>query len=152
MSVDLEQYIGTVRNQFDRDRKTFALDMLAIDYHGYFTRGIGARPLVAASRDEWVARFRAMVGPEGFKFPGWPGPGYVIRLWRGTQREEHKDGLSWTASRSIAAQFASMGEGPGQVWRIDSVPMQAVLYYEPVMSLLNEFLIDTTGLDIVREQ
>lgn len=123
---------------------------LVYDYHASWSPT--TRALTLVPREEWVARFRALVGPEGHKFKRHPGPGHVITLWRGTQREEHKTGLSWTPKRTYAQAFASVVPD-GQVWRIDSVPLSAVLYYDPdeLPTVAPELLIDTTGLDIVRE-
>ncbi|MET4781854.1 hypothetical protein [Glaciihabitans sp. UYNi722] len=150
-SATAGQYIKDVFDKLDRDVKVFRLDMLTVEYHdSFFTRG-QTRPLFVASRDEWVARFRDLVGPEGHAFRGRPGPGNVIRLWRGTQHAEHKDGLSWTARKSVASDYASQGDAPGQLWRIDSVPMHAILRYDGIGRVLSEFLVDTTGLTIVQE-
>ena len=134
-----------------RARRIFEVDMLAVEYHGHFSRGLDVRPLTAASRDEWVARFRALVGPDGHRFDGWPGPDHVITLWRGTQYPEHRNGLSWTANRAVAVRYAGMGSGAGQVWRIDAVPMSAILYRESFLPILSEFLIDTSGMGIIRD-
>ncbi|KZE89093.1 NUDIX domain-containing protein [Microbacterium sp. TNHR37B] len=127
------------------------LALLAYDYHVSIDRpGALVRPLLRATRDEWVARFRAIVGTRGHDFKGRPSDDHVIRLWRGTELEEHRHGLSWTPARTMA-----IGHAPnGQLWRIDSVPLNAILYYDPTAPgtiALPEVLIDTTGLHVVRE-
>lgn len=135
-----------------RDRMTRVL----LDYH--YGHGAESRldpPLTRATREEWIARFREIVGPRGYEFEGRPEPGSVIRLWRGTELEEHRDGLSWTPHRETALAFARLSSDPrGQLWRIDNVPLHAILYHQPVWArslAVPEILIDTTGLSIERE-